>query len=137
MTASTTTPGSQRQSWFSANRPLAIAAVGVLALIAVGVAGYVVGNRHDNVTKVLVGKFHVGQNVASASVDGWAYGVSDSVPWVDSSGNMHEDGWPACLSRAGTEVRVRFGEVSVAGPQSESWRAIVWVDCRGATVTTH
>jgi len=54
------------------------------------------------------------------------------VEWVDRSGVSHDGGWPDCLRPVGSTVHVRFGEITVSGPQDDSWRAVVWVDCRGA-----
>lgn len=73
----------------------------------------------------------------SVQVDGWTYGIEDSVKWTDRQGSMHEGGWPACLeprhpgfsNRNHEKVRFGFAEVSVdAG--GFGWRPVVMVDCR-------
>jgi hypothetical protein len=116
-------------------RTLAIAAIAAVTLLVVGFVGYSAGesNRGSRLT-VLTGNAYVGDHEASMKVDGWAYGVTGSVAWMDAGGSFHESGWPACLAPIGSTGRVRFGEVPVAGPDSGGigLRAVVWIDCRGA-----
>ena len=99
----------------------------ILILCVGGAAGYAVGANRSNVS-VLTGTFYVGDHEASSSVDGWTYGVIDSLPWLDSNNSWHEDGWPACLGPVGTTHTVRFGYTAVDGP-TLSWRQVVWVSC--------
>jgi hypothetical protein len=113
--------------------PLLAGCVGAALLLAlVAVASYEAGTKHGNHVRALTGRAYVGAHQAAARVDGWSYGIVDSVSWVGRDGVAHEDGWPACLSPLGATVQVRFGEISVSGPQDDSWREVVWVDCRGA-----
>jgi hypothetical protein len=88
----------------------------------------VAATHRSNVT-VLTGTFYVGDHEASARVDGWAYGISDGVSWLDVHNSWHESGWPECLGPVGTTRTVRFGYTPVDGPTSESWRQVVWVSC--------
>jgi hypothetical protein len=119
----------------SAARPstvLLFVVVGALVLAAVAAASYAAGRRGGNQLHVRTGNAYVGLHQASVKVDGWAYGIVGSVEWVGADGTSHESGWPDCLGRPGTTERIRFGEISVTGPQDDSWRDVAWVDCRGA-----
>jgi hypothetical protein len=100
----------------------------ILCAVAAGAAGYAIAAHRSNVS-VLTGDFYVGDHEASAQVDGWAYGILDSVSWLDANNAWHEDGWPACLGPVGTTRSVRFGYTAVDGPTSMSWRQVVWVSC--------
>jgi hypothetical protein len=77
---------------------------------------------------VLTGAFYVGDHQASVSVNDWAYGITDSVPWLDSNNTWHESGWPTCLGPVGAMRTVRFGYTTVEGP-TVTWREVVWVSC--------
>jgi len=112
------------------NRASIAAVVGALVLILVALAGYAVGVQHGNRTHALTGDFYVGLHEASGRVDGWGYGLTGTVAWVDNAGSLHEDGWPACLDTVGSTMRITFGEISVTGPHGVSWRSVEWVDCR-------
>jgi hypothetical protein len=108
------------------------ARVAQLAVLLIGVgaggaAGYAVGSHRSNVT-VLTGTFYAGDREATAHVDGWAYGISDSVRWLDTSNAWHDHGWPDCLAPVGTRHTVRFAWTPVEGP-AVSWRQVVWVSC--------
>jgi hypothetical protein len=105
-----------------------------LLLVLVAIVAYAVGTRDGNRLKALTGNAYVGNHQASVKVDEWAYGIVDSVAWVDKSGSSHDSGWPACLSTPGTTVKIRFGEITVTGPHHDSWREVAWVDCRGAAL---
>ena len=93
-----------------------------------GAAGYAVA-AHSSDVAVLTGSFSVGHHEASAHVNGWVYGISDEVGWLDSSNSWHESGWPDCLGSIGATKTARFGYTSVDGPTSQSWRQVVWVTC--------
>jgi len=111
----------------------ALLAVIAIALLVGGVGGFFIG-RHGTVTvRALTGTAHVGNHQMWVSVDGWQYGVSQSVPvWIDSSGTTHDDeSWPACLRPVGGHVRIRFGAVPVTTPTGLGQRQVVWVDCSG------
>jgi hypothetical protein len=103
-----------------------VAAAAILSLGVAGVAGFVIAHS-TNVT-VLTGTFYVGDHEATAAVGGTAYGILDSVPWLDSTNAWHEDGWPACLGPVGTYRTATFGEATVNGPTT-SWREVLWVSC--------
>jgi hypothetical protein len=96
------------------------------ALLLSGLAGFVIGSQRSDVAE-LEGRAHVGDHMASIDSDGWFYGVSDSVAWIDASGSFHEDGWPDCLGSPGTRPSVRFGAIDVP---TLGIRAVVYVDCR-------
>ena len=100
----------------------------VVASGAGGAVGYAVSAHRSNVT-VLTGTFYVGDRQASGAVDGWTYGMNDSVDWLDSHNTWHEGGWPDCLEPVGSTKTIRFGYTPVDGPTSNSWRQIVWVSC--------
>jgi hypothetical protein len=99
----------------------------VLCLIA-GWA-FLAGERHGNRTTVLTGIAYTGMDVATVTVGGWSYGVSGNVTWFDSQGAEHDGSWPSCLRSIGRRVPITFGAVPVTAP-GDSWRQIVWVDCR-------
>lgn len=111
-------------------RQLAVIVVVLVALLAVA-GGWIAGERTANRLHVLTANVYVGDHQAGVCLHGWCYGISDVVSWVDAGGSLHEDGWPSCL-QLGTYERIRFGEIEVSGPTDESWRQVVWVDCRGA-----
>ena len=108
--------------------------IGAVVLAVVALVSYAAGTRSGNHLHVRTGNAYVGSHVATVKVDGWSYGISDSVNWVDTANSSHEGGWPACLRPMGATVRITFGEISVPGPQGDSWRQVAWVDCRGAVV---
>jgi len=115
-------------------RSVVLVSIGaVVILVLVAVAAYQAGTKHGNRVRALTGTAYVGAHQASVKVAGWSYGIRQDVTWIDQDGTSHEDGWPACLAPLGATVRVRFGEISVNGPLDDSWREVVWVDCRGAT----
>jgi len=95
------------------------------ALLLAGLAGFLIGSAPSDVMD-LEGRAHVGEHVASIESDGWFYGLSESVAWIDAMGTHHEDGWPECLGSAGNTTDVRFGAVAVP---SLGIRAVVYVDC--------
>jgi hypothetical protein len=100
----------------------------IVCAVAAGAAGFAVAAHRSNVS-VVTGTFHVGDHEASAQVDGFWYGIVDSVSWLDSNNSWHQDGWPACLGPVGTMRTARFGYTEVDGPTSISWRQVVWVSC--------
>ena len=110
-------------------RLVAFGAVAIIGVVGGGFAGYAVANRASSVS-VITGPFYAGDHQASATVDGWSYGITGSVAWVDAGGSLHEAGWPDCLSPAGTTHTLRFGYVQVSGPAGQEWRQVVWVSCR-------
>ena len=107
---------------------LAAVALAVVALLSSAGVGYAAGARHSGPV-TLAGRAIVGGHVATIEVDGWAYGIRGSIPWIDGSGAQHEDGWPDCL-RMGTSPVVRFGAVPVTYPTGIGQRQVLWVDCR-------
>src|SRR4026208_212322 len=78
------------------------------ALLLAGLAGFLIGSAPSDVMD-LEGRAHVGEHVASIESDGWFYGLSESVVWIDAMGTHHEDGWPECLGSAGHPTEGRVG----------------------------
>jgi hypothetical protein len=103
----------------------ALALAGVAALAA----GHL-GRGEAAHQTVVTGVAYVGVQQASVRAEGWSYAITASVPWVDANGSLHEVGWPACLTAVGETVPIRFAQIPVSGPTSQSWRQVVWVDCR-------
>jgi hypothetical protein len=100
----------------------------VVALLLLAV-GFAVGTQRSTQVKELSGTAHVGDRWASVMVNGWAYGIQDSVPWIDAEGSLHEEGWPACLGSQ-RDSFIKFAAVGVHYPDKTYERHIVYVDCR-------
>ncbi len=109
-------------------RWVAPAIAGVLGLGTTFGIGYAVG-EDAHATRVLTGSAYAGDRVATWTVDGWAYGIRDSVAWTDRDGVRHESGWPDCLA-LGRTTTIRFAETAAS---ADGWttRVVTWVDCRG------
>lgn len=107
-------------------RQLAIA----VAMIALGLVAFAAGRNSTGVT-VLHGSAHVGASVMTVKVGNTYYGARGSVHWFDADGASHDSGWPDCLSAPGTNIPIRFGEVSVTAPSGDGWQEVLWIDCRG------
>jgi len=118
-------------STMSTHRRSAQTIVGFVVALVIAVTAFAVGRQDRGHMRTLSGNAQVGDHLASVIVGGWAYGIVDSVAWVDSQGSLHESGWPTCLQPVGASVHIRFGVVPVTGPNHRSWREVVWVDCRG------
>jgi hypothetical protein len=104
--------------------------VALVALCLIVVA-FGVGEGHGRRTTVLTGVAYTGLNEATVTVAGWSYGISGTgITWYDSQGTLHDNGWPSCLRGIGRRVPITFGAVPVTGPGGDSWRQVVWVDCR-------
>ena len=118
----------------SGRRRFWVVVLAAAALVAVvTVIAYAAGrNSAPTHTITRTGTAHVGDDEASIVAGGWTYGVQGSVPWVDGDGSFHDGGWPSCLAPVGSTVRLSFGEVAVHAPNRTGYRAVVWVDCRGA-----
>lgn len=101
----------------------------LLGLVAALLIGYLVGSHRTSVTNVATGTAQVGDRTATITSDGYGYGVSGSVTWIDSTGTLHEGGWPACLTPSSTPT-VRFGWSLVTLPDGSSMRQVAYVDCR-------
>jgi hypothetical protein len=71
----------------------------------------------------------IGDSQITAFVDKIAYGVSGEVPWVDTSGSWHPQGWPTCAP-ARSQSRITFGGALVYGPTGIGEYRMLWVDCR-------
>ena len=122
------TPGEEAGASRRVSVPTLVAIVAACLLLA-GVAGFLFGAGRSEVVE-LRGTAQVGDHMASIEVDGWWYGLSDTVPWIDRSGSYHDGGWPSCLGRAGSNPTVKFGAVPVTPPDAGTYRAVVYVDCR-------
>lgn len=109
---------------------IALSAVAIATATLGGFLAYHAGELHARQITVLSGNAYVGAGQAAVRVAGWTYSVSDGVTWIDGSGSLHETGWPGCLSTQGTTVPIKFGEIQVTAPNGDSWRQVVWVDCR-------
>jgi len=113
--------------------PLARGRVALLvgAGILLAVLGYVLGIHHKGVT-VVTGPVQVGDQVATMTVNGTSYGISQSIPWIDATGSTHEGGWPDCLATPApaTPPIVRFAVTRVVYPDGSSTDQVAYVDCR-------
>lgn len=72
---------------------------GVATLIMGGLIGYGIGR--DTAQPIwLTGSAHVSTTGRQASfvADGWTYGFTGSVSWIDHEGGIHTGSWPACLT---------------------------------------
>jgi hypothetical protein len=110
------------------NRLILAAALGVVALAAAALLGFLVRSGSD--VTVLTGRAHVGIDQATAVVDGWAYELPVDVAWLGADGSWRLDGRPACLTQLGMSGPIQFGYVSVTGPTDVPWRQVVWVSCK-------
>jgi hypothetical protein len=108
--------------------------LGVSIVVAAGAltAGAFVVGSHNPAVTVVSGDARVGDGVATALVDGWAYGIPMDVAWVGSDGSWRPDGTPACLAWTGSSrvVALQFGWVPITSPDGNGWRQVVWVSCR-------
>ena len=107
-------------------------AVAVLAAAClIPFLGFLAGEHHQRPPTVLTGIATVGDQEATVTVAGWAYGIEGTgITWVDQQGMTHYGGWPACLGTPGRAVPVTFAEVPVPTPDGSTTRQVVWVDCR-------
>jgi hypothetical protein len=123
------TSGEEARSVTHVSPPTLVAIVAA-CLLPAAVVGFLLGAGRSEVME-LRGTAQVGDHMASIEVDGWWYGVSDTVPWIDEDNSHHDGGWPSCLGRAGSNPTVKFGAVPVTPPDSGlTYRAVVFVDCR-------
>lgn len=115
----------------SAARPprSVLALLAALAALVIGLTSYLVGAHHEQRTWELTGTAQVGLHEASACIDGWCYGIDDSVHWFDARGRSHDSGWPDCLDRVGSTVTIQFGAVAVSYPDDSGERLVTWVRC--------
>jgi|GEM_PF-1364843 len=99
--------------------------------ILIAVLGYVLGIHHSRVT-VVTGPVQVGDQIATMTVNGTSYGISQSIPWIDITGSTHEGGWPDCLATPAPAVPpiVRFAVTRVVYPDGSSTDQVLYVDCR-------
>lgn len=121
-------PGSGRAGVPRPGRVLRWVAVAAITCL-IAIAALAAGEHQQAKMTVLTGEAHVGDNVATMVVGGWAYGFRGGVSWTDAHGSVHDGGWPACLRGPGL-VRATFGVVPVTGPDGQSRWPVVWVDCR-------
>jgi hypothetical protein len=99
--------------------------------ILFALVGYAFGS-HRGGTTIVTGPVQVGDHVATLMTDGLGYGASESVPWIDVNGALHEGGWPDCLVTAAPEKPpvLRFAVTHVEYPSGQSQEQVVYVDCR-------
>ena len=110
-------------------RGLILTAVVVAVVVIIG--AYQFGSNRSR-TRELVGPAQVGQHVASISADGTDFGVPSSVTWYDTTGTLHERGWPDCLGDPAPETPpvVRFGVTRVDYPDGSHVEQVTYIDCR-------
>jgi hypothetical protein len=102
----------------------------LLGLVAALLLGYLAGSHRTSVTNVVSGTAQVGDHVATITTDGYSYGISQSVAWIDAGGTLHDNGWPTCLTTGSTTLDVTFGWTLVTYPDGSSARQVAYVDCR-------
>lgn len=69
----------------------------------------------------------VADQKATFSADESEFTFTDSVPWYDEAGTLHDGGWPECL----TDQTVRVVFMSTTRPlQDLDTRPVLAVDCR-------
>jgi hypothetical protein len=106
-------------------RRVSIAIAGVLALVAAGLIGYVIGHQPQQVVTVRQGLVYSSASTATVRSAGWYYDVPIDVPWFDSQGTIHYGGRPSCLP-VGQKSWIVFGSVDTADINT---RSVVWVRC--------
>lgn len=108
------------------NSRLRLVAVAVLALVA----GFFIGARQAGV------HFDTGRADSTAAgggsiiTEGWTYGFSSDVLWIDALDTWHEDGPIDCLPPLSSVEEVPFAWVE-AKIEGVTWRPVIWIDCRG------
>jgi hypothetical protein len=107
-----------------------VAAAAACLIASLAFLAFLAGEHQQHPFTVLTGTATVGDHQATVIVAGWAYAIGSGIPWVDQQGVTHEGGWPSCLGPPGRTVPVAFGEVPVTAPGGQSWRQVVWLDCR-------
>jgi hypothetical protein len=122
-------------SRFATRNAATTVTVAVIVLLAVGMLAYSIGKHQqpDEQGSVATGTAHVGTDVASVKVAGWAYGfpvLPGSLLWYDTDGTAHDGGMAPCLAHPADAVPVTFGWVPATGPDGSSWRQVTWVRCR-------
>lgn len=97
---------------------------------ALTAGAFVVGSHNPDVT-VVNADARAGDGVATAFVDGWAYGIPMDGAWMGTDGSWRDSGTPACIAWTGTprDVRIKFGWVPITSPEGVGWRQVVWVAC--------
>jgi hypothetical protein len=115
-------------------KPIAVAGVAIAVVIAVAAfnVGYKAGGGGQLQVPILVADGYVGADQASFQVGDITYGFQSTVEWTDSSGSMHEDGWPDCLPRLQQVKGLRIAAgIIYLGDTGTGEARVVWVDCRG------
>jgi hypothetical protein len=112
------------------------AAVVVAIVVASFGAGYWTGSGSSKGYAIYTGDCYAGEKVASCTVDGVTYGVSQVVAWTDANdvgrgGSDDPEEWPTCLPPVQETKDVRFAGAMLPVGDSGLAAAIVWVDCRG------
>jgi hypothetical protein len=102
----------------------------LVAVIGITLAvGFLIGTWRSGV-HIETGEAHSkGDGGGTIFTDGWAYGFSDDIAWIDTNNSYHEGGLPDCLPPLSILDGVRFAwiEVSIEG---SGLRPVVWIDCR-------
>lgn len=108
-----------------ANNRLRLLAVAVLALAA----GFSLGARQAGVHIETGRADSTAAGGGSISTDGWTYGFSADIAWIDALDTRHE-GLPDCLPPLSSVEDVTFAWVD-ATIEGTTWRPVIWIDCRG------
>ena len=108
------------------------AVVAVMIAITAFSVGYKAGGNGQLQVPIVVADGYVGADQASFQVGNVGYGFQSTVEWTDSSGSMHEDGWPDCLPKLQEVKGVRIAAgILYLGDTGNGEARVVWVDCRG------
>lgn len=100
------------------------------AVIVVALAvGFFIGTWRAGATIQTGRADSTGNGGGSITTDGWTYGFSSDVAWIDSGNRWHEGGLPDCLPPLSSVEGIRFAAVEVT-VEGSTWRPVVWIDCR-------
>ena len=105
-------------------------AVAVLVVAAAFGAGCRIGGDRALHLPIYTADCHTGADVASCQVGDWWYGFRSTVDWTDSTGSLHDQGWPDCLPRMSEVKAVRIA-AAVLWVGGSGISPVVWVDCQG------
>ena len=112
------------------SRKLVAALVALLVVVAAAFgAGYQIGGDRALHLTTYTADCYAGGDVASCQVGDWWYGFRTTVNWTDSTGSLHDQGWPDCLPRLSEVKGVRIA-AAVLWVGGSGISPIVWVDCQ-------
>lgn len=111
------------------SRKLTAALVALLVVAGAFGAGYQMGGDRALHLPVYTADCQTGADVASCLVgDSW-YGFRSTVSWTDSTGSLHDQGWPDCLPRMSQVKGARIA-AAVLWVGGSGLSTVVWVDCQ-------